>query len=290
MSLIPILIVLLAAFLHALRNLFTKTSGNKTVFVFWYELAGVLLIAPYGILLLLRHGPWNPVGPALCLLSGAVHAIYWITHAKAYDRGDLSHVYPIMRSSPALVFLMAVLLLEEPLTAAGSAGVLLVTLGVYSINLPGLSAANLWAPLAALRHERSTQLAFVTLVLSAAYSIVDKFGVRHFHPILFLFLFQAAGLFLITLYVLLGRDRADIGSEWRMNRPGILANGVLSMASYGLVLMALKTEEVSKVVSLRQSSVIFGSLLGIYVLKERNGPMRLVAGALITAGCVLLSL
>jgi drug/metabolite transporter (DMT)-like permease len=290
MSAAAVAMVLLAALLHALRNLFTKTSGNKTAFVFWYELVGVLLIAPWGLHLLLRHQGWTWAGISLCLLSGAIHGLYWVTHAKSYEGGDLSHVYPIMRSSPALVYLLAVPLLGEPVTWPGALGVLIVTIGVYSINLPGFSPARLWLPIAALRDERHTRLAFLTLALSAAYSIVDKFGVRHFHPVLFLFLFQAAGLAGIAAWVLLGPDRADAGREWRTNRGPILANGVLAMASYGLVLAALRSEEVSKVVSLRQSSVIFGSLLGVLVLKEGQGPLRLAAGALIAAGCVLLSL
>jgi len=61
------------------------------------------------------------------LAAGFLAALAWMA---ALTKLDLSHAYPIMSLSFVLVALASAWLLQEPLTAAKIAGVLLVCLGV----------------------------------------------------------------------------------------------------------------------------------------------------------------
>jgi uncharacterized membrane protein len=143
MSALAIGLVLLSALFHALRSLFTKESGDKQVFLWLYSIFALVFFSPLFFYFLYRVGISNPAAYAWCAGSGFIHFLYWLFLTSAYKEGDLSHVYPIMRSSPALVLLIAVLLLGEQVSVQGVTGILLVAAGVYIINLKEISGRQL---------------------------------------------------------------------------------------------------------------------------------------------------
>ena len=59
---------------------------------------------------------------AIALLSGLLHFLYWLWLARSLETGDLSRVYPISRSAPALVLVLAVLFMGEQVSLPGAAG------------------------------------------------------------------------------------------------------------------------------------------------------------------------
>ena len=59
------------------------------------------------------------------LASCTLHGLSFIVLSRAYEAGELSLVYPIARSTPAVVPLLAVSLLGEHVSAAGAAGIAL---------------------------------------------------------------------------------------------------------------------------------------------------------------------
>jgi uncharacterized membrane protein len=119
----------------------------------------------------------------------------------AYKEGDLSHVYPIMRSSPALVLIIAILFLGEQVSIQGVTGILLVAVGVYIINIKHISGEELLAPVKSLSRDRSTQFAFLTMISVALYSVVVKLAVDYIHPVLFAFFHLFTGICFCTPYI-----------------------------------------------------------------------------------------
>jgi drug/metabolite transporter (DMT)-like permease len=67
-----------------------------------------------------------------------------------------------------------------------------------------------------------------------------------------------------------------------------LAGGALSAAAYGVVLWAMTRAPVAAVSALRETSVLFATLLGAWVLKERLGVQRLTGAVVIVVGVVAL--
>ena len=57
---------------------------------------------------------------------------------------------------------------------------------------------------------------------------------------------------------------------------------------YVLVLVAMSFIEVSYILSIRQFSVIIGTFLGLVLLKEENGVMRLAGSGVIFMGIYIL--
>jgi uncharacterized membrane protein len=290
MSALAIALVLLSALLHALRSLFTKESGDKQIFLWLYSIFALLFFLPVFFYFFCRVGINTPAAYIWCAGSGFIHFLYWLFLTGAYQEGDLSHVYPIMRSSPALVLLIAVFFLGEQVSVQGVAGILLVAAGVYMINLKQISGRLLLAPVKSIAHDRSTQFAFLTLMAVAVYSIVDKMAVRHIHPILFTFFHLFCGMCYYTPYIVIAKNFSQIKKEWHSGPGRIIMSGIFGIVGYALILVAFTIERVSYIVSLRQISVVFAVLMGSYFLKEKHGGIRLAGAAIIFAGGLLISL
>lgn len=121
---LPLLAVLAAAVMHAAWNAMVKVSGDR--------LAALGLIDAWALLLALAAAPFVAFPPAAIwgylLASLAVVTLYRVLLLAAYDSGDLSQVYPLMRgSAPLAVALLAAVVARERLPLAGYAGVALAT-------------------------------------------------------------------------------------------------------------------------------------------------------------------
>jgi drug/metabolite transporter (DMT)-like permease len=68
-----------------------------------------------------------------------------------------------------------------------------------------------------------------------------------------------------------------------------LAGGVVSMIAYGLVLWAQTRGTLAAIAALRETSIIFGAIIGAVFFKERFGPRRATAAAVVVAGIVLIT-
>jgi uncharacterized membrane protein len=282
-------LVLISAVMHAVRNFLTKTAHDKQVFVWWYELLGLLFFAPVFV-----YGLWQAsfdlegIWP-IAALSGLLHFLYWLWLSRSLDEGDLSRVYPISRSAPALVCVIAVVFMGENISVWGAVGILLAALGVYTISLNRLTPAALIQPLRNFRNDAATRYALLTLLAVAAYSLVDKQAVTRFHPVAFAFIYPWFSMALLSGYITTVKREGALRREWRTNRRSILACGVLGIFGYFLILMAFSLERISYVVGLRQISIVFSVLLGVLVLKERHGRQRMLSAVMIFVGVFLIA-
>ena len=115
MSLLALVLVLIGSLAHAGWNLLLKRSENKEVFVWSLLVAGSLLLAPLGAVLIWLY-PITTPGYWLVLATIVVHVYYFVLLGRGYARGDLSLVYPIARGiGPMLVPVLAVLTLGSTL-------------------------------------------------------------------------------------------------------------------------------------------------------------------------------
>jgi len=273
-----LVLVLLSAGLHATWNLLVK-RGEDTLIATWLT----ALVAPVVLwpLLFLTGLPPRPAW-ALLLASGMLHAAYNVSLARTYDHGDLSVVYPVARGlAPLLVGVGAPLLLGESLSPFAMGAIALVGGGIAWL---GLSAWRTRASAAGL------VWAGITAVLIAAYSIVDKVGVMRSNPLAYAVTLFGCDTVFVTPYVLLRRNPRQIRKVWQGNRGPLVWSGLLALPAYLLVLVAMRLTQVSYVAALRESSVLFGAILGWRVLGDPFGGQRIPASAVVAAGLILLAL
>ena len=281
-------LVLVAALLHAGWNFLAKKSRNKMAFIWWF-----LLIASIGYLPMLLFFRLElmvtPAGWACIVATGVLHALYFWFMGGAYERGDLSLVYPLSRGSgPLLVPILAVTFLHEQLSPAGVLGIILVVAGIYTIHLKSFSADSFFEPLRAMRGSASIW-ALCTGATIAGYSLVDKVGVGLVYPPVYIYLMFVISLLLLSPYMLT-RERAALQLEWRVNRGPILIDGFLVLFTYMIILFAFRLSKVSYVVAAREVSIVISALMGIIWLKEAHAPQKMAGSVLIALGVVFIGL
>ncbi len=139
MSLLALLLVLLAAVLHAGWNYLAKSAQDTNAFLWWALLFGAV---GYGAYIFATAPVYLPREVwLLYALSISAEVGYLITLVRGYASGDLSLVYPLARgSAPILVPLWSALFLGERLPAAGYVGVGLMVVGIFIVSRqPGLT-------------------------------------------------------------------------------------------------------------------------------------------------------
>lgn len=296
MAFTSVLLILLSAGIHVGWNLMTKASSNPRIFS---ALKGWPFIIAGGITFFqLGYSVIPPDVMRIVLLSGLVHGIYMFALSSAYEKGDLSLVYPIVRSSPAFVPLAAWVFLGETLSFRGFLGIVIVVACILALQLRQITAEGgtgfngLWT-------NRENLWAFLTLAAVVAYSLIDKEAMIRLQeagtldpalrgPVIFILLAPISSLVLNGLLVATGTRGFGIvlKHEWKH----ILVASLGMFLSYSLILNVMQTEKVSYIVTLRQSSILIATILGWLILKERHGRFRFVTSILMIAGFALVIL
>lgn len=283
-----LLLILLAAALHATWNLLSKRASSAgSAFVFAFRCFSVLIYAPW-MLYALAGGAmsWSPAVMAFILLSSALHLAYSLCLLRGYQVADLSVVYPIARGTgPLLTSVGAFLWLTESASAAGLLGLACVVGGIVLIATQGQ-----WQKFRAASAWQGVRWGLLIGLFIAGYSLVDAYTVKTLLvlPIL-LEWFSCLGATLM-LAPHIWRTRGQFRSLMRGKWVRALLVGALSPLAYILVLYALQQgAPVSLAAPLRETSMMLATLAGAWLLRERVSPARWAGCATIVAGVALLA-
>jgi drug/metabolite transporter (DMT)-like permease len=274
--------VLLAALLHASWNAMIK-GGSDVLLDTAAIVAGAGLVAlPFLFLVPLPA----PASWPYILASVATHVAYYFLMINAYRSGDLSLVYPLMRGvAPLLTGLLAIAWVGEWPGVFGWAGMALMSLGVMALAFrPARVGAALHG------HGRAVGFALVNAGVIALYTLIDGTGARlagnAWSYIVWLFVLDALPF---TLFMLATRGRDFIRALMQRRKRGLIG-GSLSAGAYAISVWAMAQAPMALVASLRETSVLFATLIGARLLKEQLTPRRWAGAGAVVAGVVALKL
>ena len=263
-----ITIVVLSGFLHSLWNVCTKKSLNKESFLFSVQFVSFIIFAPICLPKILE-GNFSANAWFLFLASAAVHGFYFILLARLYTISDLSQSYPIIRGSSLFIIpLCGVMFLNESISIIGWIGIAII-----------LSRLN----------YKILVLALCVGLSIASYVIIDRFALKYIDPIT-LNQIGTAGNIVALLPIILHHKLRTFKQEWSLNYKAILIGAILAPSSYILFLWAIETAPVSILAPIREIGTVFGAIIGVFFLKERNGKSRIISSIIITVGMILLGL
>ena len=273
----------------------TQTSANSRYFS---GLKGLWIIGLGLVAFCIMDFPLNhPDLIFWAALSGVLHGVYILCLSRAYSTQDISYVYPIARSAPAFVPFFAFFFLAETLSVSTFLAIVFILLAIYILHFKGgliHGFKSLWD---AMLHK-DLRWAFYTLALVVAYSLVDKRGMDVFfalfpdqvftNGLLFFFMESFVGFSLYAAYLFYKEPRKELFAVWKNEWKKALVAGVATLGSYGLICVVLQFEDVSAVVSLRQTSVLMVVYWGCWKLGEPFGKQRIFAAGLIILGIGLI--
>ena len=272
------LTVLGAAALHAIWNELVKGGGDKI-------LAMVAVVVGQGLFggLALLFVPL-PNGDSLpyLALSVALHIGYQAFLLQSYRLGDLTQVYPIARgTAPLIVAAVSVGFLGVVLDRIELIGIVVIGAGIVSLSFVRQQDG--------MRNRKAAAFAFVTGCFIASYSLVDGLGARvSGSAVGFYGCVAVLNGLLYTPMMWIWKPRAVAGLARAL--PIILVGGGASFAAYALVVYAFTQAPIAMVTALRETSIIFALLIGVFFLKERLDLAKVVSTMVTICGAALLRL
>jgi drug/metabolite transporter (DMT)-like permease len=270
------LAVLGAAFLHALWNALIKLGTSKV--------GGMVILSivevPIGLAVVAVTPAIDRAAISWVIAAGCTHFAYKFFLTYAYDRGDLSRVYPIARgAAPMIVAVVGAVVLADGVTgqqylaiAVLAAGILLMARGVFTSG----------------EDRRLLPFALGSACATAAYTLIDGMGARvSGSPAAYVaWVFVADGTF-FTLGMLALRGWDVIPPNWQAWRMGTVAS-VASYGAYAVSIWAMTLAPIAVVAALRETSILFAVLIGWLVFGERMSGEKAVAAAVIVTGVILM--
>jgi drug/metabolite transporter (DMT)-like permease len=268
--------VIAAAVTHAAWNAIAHGIKDQTLAFALIGVGGIACGIPLVIVAALPRADCWPY----LLGSVAIHVFYNLLLMQCYRLGEFSQVYPLARgTSPLVVTILAAIFVHEHLALPQVAGVLVVSAGLAVLVLAGR------------RPGRAAFAAAVGTGLTiAAYTTVDGVGVRlSASPVGYIGWLMVLESLCVPMFAVFRRRDVLLKQPKRILFSG-LAAGALSVLAYGLVLWAQTRGALAPIAALRETSVIFGAIIGTLVFREPFGRTRIAATVLVAAGIVLLNL
>ena len=212
------------------------------------------------------------------IASVILHGFYRLSVIYSYKFGDLSFVYPIARGgSSLLIVILTLIILQEHISLSGFVGILTVCIGIFLISYSKNHKFNFSAFI----------LAASTALLITIYTIVDGMGVRlsenKFSYIFWLLLLNGIPLLLISIF---SKEKLLSNLNTKIIAWGIPA-GVLAILSYGIVVWSMQYLEIAYVSSIRETSIVLATLMGLFILKEKKARGRMLPAILVVIGITI---
>ena len=275
-------LVILAAILHAVFGALQKgkldpwlTRGAVDVSYSLMSIPIVLFVVPL---------PEPHLWP---LLFGAmfIHFVYKLCQAMAYERGDYTVVYPVVRGIGPLITVLTVgYVFGENYNWLQWLGVMCLSTAIFALAGVNLVQNKLD------RHTMGVGLLFALLTGFgvAAYTTWDAYGVRAtVNPFTFIFwLFVLEGILFPPVSYLRYCRISDKPAFLAIASRGIIG-GFVAIVSFGAIMFATRLDKVGEVAVLRETSVVFAALIGWLFLKEKVGLLRSGLMVAIAAGAIL---
>jgi drug/metabolite transporter (DMT)-like permease len=182
--------------------------------------------------------------------------------------------------APMIVASTSGFILHESLSPLAIAGVAIISSGVLTLAFES-----------GFKHRRSLVFALMNALVIGTYTYVDGIGSRAAgNPIAYTIWISILPPIPLFAFAIWQRGLAPVSAHIRTNWWRGLIGGAGSITSYGLALWAMSRAPIALVAALRETSILFALLISIFILKEKPGKWRILAGMIIGAGALVLKL
>ena len=269
------LLILIAALSHAVCHSILKNNKNPLGILGVTSIFEIIIFTP---LVLSVPFPTTYIW-ILIILSAFLHGLYRLLVVYSYQYGDLSFIYPIARGSSSLLLaLISVIYLSDKISLIGFIAILVICIGLFLISYSDKLKFNYTA----------FGLGFLTAIMITTYTLVDGIGVRNSpNPYTFLYWMLLLNGTPALVVSFLFRNNGIRVINKNLIFTGVLF-GILAPLAYGIVVWCMQYLPIAYVSSLRESSIIFATLIGMIILKENTASKRLAPSVFVVVGISLL--
>lgn len=275
MSLWVMLAVLGAAFLHALWNSLLKVGTSRMGAMVILSMGEI----PIGLAVVMARPALDWSVAPWVIAAGCAHFFYKLFLTYAYERGDLSRVYPIARgSAPLMVGLVSPFFLPDVITPVEFAGIAVLGLGIL-LMAQGVFANG--------ENRRLIPYALGSACATATYTLIDGQGARVSGDAVayIAWVFVADGLFFAG-GMLAWKGLAVLPRQRKAWGVGMIA-AAASYGAYAVSVWAMTIAPIAVVAALRETSILFAVMIGWLVFGEKMTRGKALAALVIVGGVML---
>lgn len=278
-----LLLVLVTAVTQAIKDAFLKRAFarfDSSLGMLTYTFAAAAFLWVGALAVPMPQITWSAFGPLL-LMGGVLGGLTYYLYGRALATGDLSLTLPMLALTPLFLLVTSPVTLDEYPGPAGVAGVVLVATGAYVLNLRD-RRYGFWGPIRALLTTPGTRYMLMVAAIWSLGANFDKLGIRSSAPALWgAAIYTATGLaLLVGVLDRLRRHRRGTAWPWR----ALAVAGLLEALGLSCQMYALPMTQVAYVIAVKRLSIVFGVLIGAFVLREADLAHRLPGALLMVAG------
>ncbi|MEW6095602.1 MAG: EamA family transporter [bacterium] len=210
-----------------------------------------------------------------------------LLYVRAIKISPLSLTIPFLSLTPVFLLFVSFFILEELPTVAGVIGVILVTVGGYTLNLH-LTQQGILEPLKAIAREKGSVYMIIVSFIFSITATLGKLAILHSNPTFFgTVYFIILGIIFTPIAIIKSKER--FVTFFKTSKSYFLI-GFFFAAMLISHCLAIQLIEVSYMISIKRSSLIFSIIYGWLIFKEENIKERLLGTLFMIAGMVLITL
>jgi len=135
--------------------------------------------------------------------------------------------------------------------------------------------------------SKAPLLALAVGICIASYIVVDKVVLNFVSPVVLNEVTNIGNLLALSWATFhSGGIRHELKANWKI----MLIGGIIAPGGYLLFLFALSLAPVAQLAPMREIGTVFGTVMGIFILREKQGTRRIFTSLLITVGVIILGI
>ncbi|OPY85732.1 MAG: EamA-like transporter family protein [Syntrophus sp. PtaU1.Bin208] len=222
------------------------------------------------------------------LIALPLEVLAFLCYMKALKVSPLSLSLPFLAFTPGFILLTGWFILGETVRLGGLAGILLIIVGSYFLNLSSFRQ-GVWQPFLAVFREPGSRLMLLVSFIYAFTATLGKLAVLHSSPSYFGIVYYL--ILTALMFAGLAFSGKRPGKILQTRTPGmaLVLGGTMAVTIFSHML-AISLTQAAYMIALKRTSLVIGVLYGAWWFREEKIGERLAGALLMVTGVLLIGL
>jgi len=209
-----------------------------------------------------------------------------VLYIKALRLSPLSLTLPFLALTPVFLIFISYLILGEKVTFRGGAGIFLIAVGSYTLNIREIKK-GIFEPFRSISKEKGSIMMIGVAVIYSLTASFGKVAIEHSSPLFFaVTYFIALTVFFAPIAFWMGRNELEVFFRDKQFRKLVLP-GVFLAVMAATQMLAMSLTKVAYMISVKRLSLIIGIMYGYFLFMEENIKERFLGAVLMLIGFVM---
>lgn len=277
-----------SALIYGIGAILQKDASHGEHAIQFAASSGLIAAVVAAFLLPFAHLPGNVFVWILMIAAGLIGGVAYYLGAKGFKYLSLSEASPLYNLGTVFAIILATVFLGERMTGGQLAGVSLLVIGTYVLELKG---NDFFSPFVKLFKSEKIHYVLIATILSSVMVIITKFTLRFVEPLTYLPVHLIiTALFLLGVVFLRHDGLRDIKKGFIVHRWAVVTIALLTVMGGLTDVWALRLGEAALFAPVMRTWTLIAVIFGGAFYKEGHMRNRLIATAIMLAGVFIIYL